>query len=47
MKENNDFNAGLSISEMKKWIVEEKSNDYDLGKRLREYFWKNVDKKEL
>ena len=47
MKETNDLKEYLSISEIKKWIVEEKSNDYDLGRLLREYFWKNVDKKDL
>ena len=47
MEKNKNFNGELSISEMKKWIVEEKSNDYDLGRLLREYFWKNVDKNKL
>ena len=47
MEKNNDFKGELSISEMKKWIVEEKSNDYDLGRLLREYFWENVDKNKL
>ena len=47
MEKNSDFNGELSISDMKKWIVEDKNTDGELGRLLREYFWKNVDKKEL
>ena len=47
MKETNDLKEYLSISEIKKWIVEDKNTDGELGKLLREYFWKNVDRKEL
>lgn len=47
MKETNDLKEYLSISEIKKWVVEDKNTDGELGRLLREYFWKNVDKKEL
>lgn len=30
----------LTLSEMTKWIVDDKSNDQELGERLRRYYWK-------
>ena len=39
MSDIKETEQDLLVTEMRKWIVDEKLNDMELGKKLRTYYW--------